>query len=91
MFLRDSWFSSIRAAKAVSLSGNYKILVIKTGFGRSPKKWLEEEMKYFPDGTWVVLEGTTSAGVSFVTIDYKYNQHKVLAFFLTKEAGSTIV
>ena len=51
--------------------------------------WLEEQMKDFPGGTWIVLKGRTKKLIDLITIGYKYNKKKVLIFVLTKGAGST--
>ena len=63
-FLGDSWFGSVKSAEAVALKGYHAIFVVKTAFGRTPKNWIEEEMKDYPSGIWIVLERTTSQGVT---------------------------
>ena len=62
---------------------------IKTIHGRLPKAWLEEQMKEFPSGTWIVLEGKTYKGSNLLSIGYKYNKSNILTFVFTHGAGST--
>ena len=89
LFLGDSWFGSVQSAEALALKYDHAIFVVKTGFDRSPRKLLEEETKECPGGTLIVLEGTTSQGVTLLTVSYKYSQRKVITFVMTKGAGST--
>ena len=90
LWLGDSWFGSVKACASVGRAGHHCCFVVKTGHGRSPKKFLEEKMKDMPGGTWIVLEGRASKeGVDLVTLGYKYNKKKVLTFVYTKGAGSS--
>ena len=90
LFFGDSWFGSVKAACQVHKLGHHGCFVIKTAHLRTPKKFLEEKMKYFPGGTWIVMEGyAEKEGVPLVCIGYKYNAKKVLVFLTTKGAGST--
>jgi len=73
----------------VGLAGDHTIMMVKTAHSRSPKNWLEKDMKDIPGVTWIVMEGKTSEGVDLVCIGYKYNKKKVLTFFMKKGAGST--
>ena len=66
----DSWFGSVKATEAVALAGHHGIFIIKMNHGRSPKKWLEEKMKDFPGGTWIVLEGQTKKHADLICIGY---------------------
>lgn len=53
-------------------------MIVKRAHSRIPKKFLEEEMKDYPGGTWISLESVPEKeGVSLVCISYKY---KVLTF-----------
>ena len=90
IFLGNSWFGFVKTAEAVSLSGNHCIMVIKTAFRRSPKKYLESTMLDYPGGTWLVLEGKTHKNVDLLCIGYKYNCKKTLTFVSTRGAGSTL-
>ena len=72
------------------MAGNHAIFVVKTNHARFPKAWLENTMKDFPGGTWVVLEGRTAKEADLLCLGYKYNTKKVLAFVVTKGAGSTV-
>ena len=89
LYIGDSWFGSVRAAEAVALAGEHAIFIVKTAFSRSPKKWLDKEMKDYPGGTWIVLKGTTKKDVYLVSLGYKYNSRTVLTFVMTEGAGST--
>jgi hypothetical protein len=88
-FLRDSWFSSIQAASAIANMGDNYIGVVKTNYACYPKKYLEETMKLWPAGSHLVMETTTSEGITLLAIGYKYNRRKVLCFLATEGAGHT--
>ena len=88
LYFGDSWFGSVKAAVAVAKAGNHACFIIKTGYSKSPKKYLDDKMKDFPGGTWITLE-TEIDSVSIVCIGYKYNKRNVLTFILTKGAGSS--
>ena len=65
-------------------------MIIKTAHVQSPKKWLDETMKDIPGGTWIVLKGTTEElNHKLACIGYKYIKKTVLAFILTRGAGSS--
>ena len=90
LFLGDSWFGSVKCCANIVKRGGHAILQIKTNHSRSPKLYLEELMKDWPGGTWVVMEGVTEKeDVALVCIGYKYNKKKVLTFVCSKGAGST--
>lgn len=90
LFLGDSWFGSVNACAAISKAGHHGVFMVKTSHSRTPKKFLEENMKDFPGGTWVTLTGKTEhEGVELVCIGYKYNKKSVLTFISTRGAGST--
>ena len=57
LFFGDSWFGLIKAVSEVRKLGHHACLNIKTAHSRCPKAFLEETMKDFPGGTWIVLEG----------------------------------
>eukprot|EP00978_Attheya_sp_CCMP212_P010589 scaffold25751_cov57-Attheya_sp.AAC.2 len=81
----DSWFGSVKAAAAVGSLGDHACMIIKTGHTLSPKKWLDDTMKDFPGGTWIVLEGRANPeGQDLVCIGYTYNNKKVLTFVMTQ-------
>ena len=62
-----------------------------TAYSLFPKDQLEEEMKDFPSGSYLVMECTApEMGVKLVAIGYKYNSRKVLFFVMTKNAGNTM-
>ena len=88
LYFGDSWFGLIKAAINVAKSGHHACFMIKTGYSKTPKKYLEETMKDFPGGTWITLE-TEIDSVSLVCIGYKYNKRNILTFIFTKGAGST--
>ena len=88
LYFGDSWFGSVKAAISVAKSGNHACFIIKNGYSKTPKKYLEETMKDFPGGTWITLESEID-NVSLVCIGFKYNKRNVLTFICTKGAGST--
>ena len=87
LFFGDSWFGSVKAACQVRKLGHHACFAIKTAHSRTPKKFLEETMKDFLGGTWIVMEGRAEKDdVPLVCIGYKYNL-KVLVFISSKGAG----
>ena len=88
LYVGDSWFGSIKAAIGVAKSGHHACFMIKNGYSKTPKKYLEETMKDYPGGTWITLE-TEIDSVALVCIGYKYNKKNVLTFIFTKSVGST--
>ena len=52
---------------------------------------LEKLMKYWPDGSYLVLKSTLRfpGERTLLEIGYKYNSRKVLGFIATEGAGST--
>ena len=52
---------------------------------------LENAMKYFLGGSYLVIKSTprVTSGRPFMSIGYKYNYRKVLGFIDTEGAGST--
>ena len=45
LWLGDSCFGSVKACASVSRAGHHCYFVIKTGHGRSPKRFLEEKIE----------------------------------------------
>lgn len=65
------------------------ITQVKTGHTRYPKKILENNMKDWPGGTYLVLEAPTPDGVQLFTFGYKYCNKKTLYFLFTEGASWT--
>ena len=76
LYIGDSWFGSVRSVEAVAEAGDHAVMIVKTNHGRYPKAWLEEKMKDFPGGTWIVLQGKTKKGVYLLAIGYKYSKKR---------------
>ena len=57
LFLGDSWFGSVKSVANIALAGHHACMLMKTAHFRSPNKFLDETMKDFPGGTWIILEG----------------------------------
>ena len=75
LFLGDSWFGSVKSVATVCRTGNHACMMVKTGYSRSPKKFLEETMKDFPGGTRITKKGKPKKEeVELVCIGYKYNK-----------------
>ena len=99
LFVCDAWFGSVVMAEHMktlcqTTTGEYKghevIAAVKSNHSRFPKAELEEKMKGYPSGSYLVLECTTpSKQVKLVAIGYKYNARKILLFVAAKNAGST--
>jgi hypothetical protein len=71
---------------------------IKTNHKRVPKKALEERMKHYPAGAYLVVleldidesaDDNTGKTVKLILVAYKYNVKKVLLFVMTENVGST--
>jgi hypothetical protein len=70
--------------------GHEVITAVKSNHSHFPKAELEEKMKDYPSGSYLVLECTTPMkGLQLLAIGYKYNARKILLFVATKNAGST--
>jgi hypothetical protein len=99
LFICDAWFGSVVMAEHMKtlnrnaegeLKGHEVIAAVKSNHSRFPKKELEEKMKGYPSGSYLVLECTTpTKRVKLLAIGYKYNARKILLFVSTKDAGST--
>ena len=71
----------MKSACEVAETGHHCVMVVKTAHSRFPKKFLEEKMKEFPGGTWIVFKGRgKQTNKELVAIGYKYNTKKVLQF-----------
>lgn len=62
--------------------------IVKTARAGYPKKFLEEPMEEWPEGSHLVLE-TEVDNCEIVTTGYNYNKKKVICFISHKNAGST--
>jgi hypothetical protein len=90
LFLGDSWFASVKTASEIKKLGHEFCGPVKTSHSLFPKTELEEKLKRWPGGTYLVMKATTSDGVELLAIGYKYNSTKVLTFIATTESGSTV-
>ena len=80
----------VKAASAVAKAGYYTYLMVKTSYIRLPKKWLEETMKNYLEGTWIASEiRVEKKEVDMVAVDYKFNKKKALTFVLEKGVGAS--
>jgi hypothetical protein len=68
LVLGDSWFSSVRTAKAIHESGHEWIGVIKISHNLYPKKFLEDTLMTWPGGMSLCLHATTSKGVKLLAL-----------------------
>lgn len=87
IFFGDSWFGSVKVAAQVKKRGGHCCMNVKTSTKHSPKKWIDEKMKEYPGGTWIVLKGQFQ-GEDLYFIGYKYNKRKILSFVFTSGAGT---
>ena len=89
LYFSESWFGLVKSASNVGKIGNHCCVVIKTAHSRSPKFWLDENMKDFPGGTWIVLEGELEKeGIDLICVGYEYNKKRVFTFLMTRGTGS---
>ena len=77
----------METALEMRLRGHHYIGVLKTNSYGYPKAFLEMQMKYYPAGSYLVLETCTKEEIELLTIRYKYNRKKIMFFVLTKSAG----
>jgi hypothetical protein len=100
LFVCDAWFGSVVMAEHMqrlhqtTRTGEWKghevITAVKSNHSRFPRFELEEKMKGYPSGSYLVLECTTpTKQIKLLAIGYKYNARKILLFVATKNAGST--
>ena len=79
LFCGDSRFGSVNTACKVRILGHHACFAIKTVHSRAPKIFLEETMKDFPGGTWIVMKGCAEKeDIPLICIGYKNNLKKVL-------------
>lgn len=69
-------------------SGDHFIGIVKTSHARYPLKYIRNAVDGMPGGVKIVLTAEVD-GVDLVACGWKYNRKTVLAFILTKGAGST--
>ena len=89
LFYGDSWFASLKTARALSEELDAEFVgPVKNSHRGFPKKYLEDTMKDWPPGSHLLLE-TTLQDKKYFALGYKYNMKKVLSFILTEGAGHT--
>ena len=88
LFLGDSWFGSLKTVKSIMPNGHHSVFVVKTAHSRSPKKFLDEQMKDMPGDKWIVL-GATVDKERLLCVGYKYNKKNILIYMCSRGAGST--
>lgn len=89
-FMGDSWFTSVPVVEWMAERGHSYVGALKTSSALFPKTELEEKMKEYPSGAYLVMECVSpKGGHALVAIGYKYNKRKVLCFLATKSAGTT--
>ena len=75
-------------ALEMRLRGHHYIAVLKTNSYGYPKAFLVEmKVKYYPAGSYLVLERCTKEEIDLLAIGYKYNRKKIMFFISTKSAG----
>jgi hypothetical protein len=86
----DSWFTSVTVAEWMTERGFHYTSALKTNHRVFPKEELEEKMKDWCSGSYLVMECISpKIGKPIIAIAYKYNKRKVLCFLATKNAGAT--
>jgi len=97
-FYHDAWFTSVRQMTYIKSmtkdsegnpNGHEFVGALKSNHSCFPKVELENKMKDYPSGSYLVMESKSPNGCKLVAIGYKYNARKVLCFLCTKNAGST--
>ena len=59
----------------MKVAGHHLYFLVKTGYSRSPKVFLEDKMKDYLGGFWITLEAKTEhEDVDLICIGYKYNK-----------------
>lgn len=90
LWREDNGEYKINKERGVNPNSHELIAAVKTNHSWFPKQFLEQKMKSWPSGAYLVLEcRTPETKVDLVAIGYKYNSKKVLCFVHTKNAGST--
>ena len=86
----DSWFTSFIVCENLADKGRGYMGALKTNHRFFPKDDLEEKMKSWPSGSYLVMECTTPRkGHKLIAIGYRYNAKKTLCFLANKCVGST--
>ena len=87
----DIWFRGVKTAERVMAEGVDYYGPEKTIHKGFCLAILEKLMKYWPGGSYHVINSTTRVpgGRPLMAIVYKYNYRKVLGFIYTEGAGST--
>ena len=90
-YFSDSWFSSIKTSEEVMAVGVDYCGTVKTSHKCFCLATLENLMKNWPGGSYLVMKSTTRfpGGISLMDIGYTYNSRKVLGFIATDGSGST--
>ena len=87
----DSWFSSVKTAEEMAAAGVDHCMLVKTRHKGFCLAKLENLMKDWPGGSYLVLNSTPRfpGEIPLLAIGYKYNSRKVLGFIATEVAGIT--
>ena len=90
-YFADIWFSVVKTSKEAMAEGVDYCGPEKTSHKGFCLDTLENLMKYWPVGSYLVMESTTRfpGCRQLMTIGYNYNSRKVLWFIDTEGAGST--
>ena len=49
----DSWFGSVQTVAHLVKNDKHFIMIVKTAHSRSPKQFLDNEMKHMPGRCWI--------------------------------------
>ena len=90
VFQGYSWFTYVPTVKQIGALGNQFQGIVKKLHSLYPKEQIEITMKYFPEGTHLVLESKQD-GKSIYAIGYKYSSRKVLCIITLEGCGSTFM
>jgi len=83
----DSWFTSITLIQAMKREGHEYFGALKNNHRGCPKNFVEETMKNWPSGSYIVLENEKE---KLFYLGYRYSAKKKICHFLGSwEAGST--
>ena len=90
-YFSDSWFSSVKTSEEAMSAGVNYCGPEKTGHKGFCLATLENLMKYWPGGSYLVMRSTSrvTCGRKILEIRYKYNSRKFLGFIATEGAVST--
>ena len=91
IYFVDIWFSGVKSAKEVMAAGVSYCGLVKTSHKGFCLVTLEELMKYWPGGSYLVMKSTPKApsGIPLMAIGYKYNSRNVLGFIAAEGGVST--